>query len=135
MPRRSSILPQRADLADATRGDQGVGDVRQRTDRKESGLLNLANHEHLNGADRTHRHVHLHAGDLFGTALDKLLRLLESQARHFHRSDLRNQYTAVALDLQMRGAVDAAPHQQIESVARTQYVVRTNRHVTERCES
>ncbi len=32
---------QRADLADATRGDQGVGDVRNTTDRKESGVRTL----------------------------------------------------------------------------------------------
>src|SRR5208282_3132129 len=113
-------------LADAARRYQCVRNVRERANSIESGLRNLPDHEHLDGADLTHGNADFDPGDLTHAAFNELLRLPESRSTHLKRPNLLNHYRTVAIDFELDGLIDPAPDVNVQLVVRPHNVVVAN---------
>src|SRR5271155_4485914 len=96
--------------------------MRQRAYGEKPGMIDLADDEDLDAVQPAHRNINLNASNLVGFVFDQVFGLGEAQAGDLDRAELRQQERAVALDVEMEGLIDAAPHQDVELVARTNHV-------------
>ena len=111
------------------RREQGVGDRGEGTDGVGTGTLDVADHEDGDHLGRSHRDVDIGPHNLFRLFDDQFGHLLEGQAGHMERSDLRDGDLAVPVHYEVVLGVDATPEEKLDLIAGADDITHRHGHV------